>query len=102
MPYKSKEDLKAAQKRQMQMKREKVIEFLSNNPCEICGEPDPVVLEFDHIDPLTKHKTVARMVGGGTYSLDSVFREIEKCRVLCANCHRRHTHAQNNSWGATR
>ena len=101
MPYKNKEDLKKAQKRQRDYKRLAIIEYLSNHPCEICGESDPVVLEFDHIDPKLKHKTIARMVGGGTYSLKSVFQEIEKCRILCANCHRRHTHNQNNSWGST-
>lgn len=99
MPYKNKEDLQAAQKRQVQQKRKNLIDYLKNHPCIICGEADPVVLDFDHVDPSTKHKTVARMVGGGTYSWARVLEEIGKCQVLCANCHRRRTHEQFGFWG---
>ena len=34
-----------------------------------------------------KENIVARMISNN-YTLDSVFDEIEKCIVLCANCHR--------------
>lgn len=67
---------------------EAICDYLNNNPCSICGEQDIRVLEFDHIDPTTKAFNVGDR---SNRSLDSVFTEIAKCRVLCANCHRRHT-----------
>jgi hypothetical protein len=53
----------------------------------------PVVLDFDHVRG-TKHMNVKRMLAG-TYSLDRIFQEIEKCEVRCANCHRRVTAARS-------
>lgn len=66
-----------------------VHEFLLKNPCVDCGEKDPVVLDFDHVRG-EKRTGVKRMLAG-TYSLESVFEEIAKCEVRCANCHRRVT-----------
>lgn len=100
MPYKNREDLYAAQKRQRARTREKITEYLLDHPCEICGEQDPIVLEFDHIDPSSKWKSISRLIGGHP-SWSKVLDEINKCRVLCANCHRRHTYKQQNHWGKT-
>ncbi len=55
--------------------------------CCICGESHSACLDFDHIDPTTKFKTVAFLVGAG-YSLEVIQIEIDKCQILCANCHR--------------
>jgi hypothetical protein len=100
MPYKDKKDLYAAQKRHRQETRKQLTEYLREHPCEICGESDPIVLDFDHIDPSTKTKNVARIISGHA-SWKRVMEEISKCRVLCANCHRRHTYRQQNHWGKT-
>lgn len=69
-----------------------VDEFLRSHPCVDCGCPIITVLEFDHRDPGEKSLTVARLKMSGTVS--SIRREIEKCDVRCANCHRRRTAAQ--------
>lgn len=68
--------------------REYVYEYLSQNPCEECGETDPRVLEFHHLED--KDRAVSELVAGG-YSLDRIQREINKCKVLCASCHRKKT-----------
>lgn len=66
-------------------------DHLKNNPCVTCGEADPVVLEFDHIIQSEKEYTISDMQ---TYSIKMIKKEIEKCRILCANCHRRRTSVQ--------
>ena len=63
-----------------------IFEQLKQNPCEKCGETDPIVLEFDHLDQSTKRAGVAQLTSHSTKVLRD---EIAKCRILCANCHRK-------------
>ncbi len=59
--------------------------------CNACGyDKHPVSLDFDHIDPSIKSFTIARRIDLST--LKTLFQEIRKCQVLCANCHRIKTH----------
>ena len=62
-------------------------EFIDSykTPCVICGEPDPIVIDFHHIDPATKSFNIS----GHTRAKEKVINEIKKCVCLCANCHRR-------------
>ena len=101
MPYKSRIDLYAAQKRHRIKIRQKVLDFLSTKKCLDCGENDPIVLDFDYIHPHNKFKSVARMLSGH-YSWHSIFTEIKKCEIRCANCHRRRTYIQLGSFGKTK
>ena len=78
--YKQKKDRK-------QESRKKVNEYLSLNPCIDCGNENLIVLEFDHREPEKKHKGICEMLASG-YSWDKILKEIEKCDVRCANCHR--------------
>jgi len=100
MPYKNREDLYKAQKRYREKVRQDLTEYLLEHPCEVCGEEDPVVLDFDHLVPSNKTKTIAKFLSGHT-SWNTILKEIEKCRVICANCHRRHTYKQQGHWGKT-
>lgn len=69
-----------------------VIEALKSEPCLDCkvGYP-PYVMDFDHRDPSTKYKGISEMVGTG-YKLDRILEEIEKCDLICSNCHRIRTY----------
>jgi hypothetical protein len=71
-----------------------VNDYLSRNPCVVCGEADPVVLEFDHING--KDTTIANLIRLDV-PLWRLQVEIEKCQVLCVNCHKRKT-AKERGW----
>lgn len=61
-------------------------EYKNNLSCKKCGENHPATIDFHH--KKDKENQVAQMVHWG-YSIDKIKNEIEKCQVLCANCHRK-------------
>ena len=63
--------------------------------CAVCGEKDPIVLEFNHLDMATKSFNLGESARLGM-SLENLMREVEKCEILCANCHKRKTAKQLN------
>lgn len=69
--------------------------YLSDKSCNECGESDIRVLELDHFDPANKEFTVSQGVKLG-YNMSLIRQEMEKCQVLCSNCHRKRTAAQFN------
>jgi hypothetical protein len=64
-----------------------LLEYFVTHPCCDCGETDPVVLEFDHLDPDEKAFTIGTALSHRNWQ--TILDEIEKCQVVCANCHRR-------------
>lgn len=67
-----------------------IADHLRIHPCVDCGEDDPVVLEFDHVRG-EKLFEISR-ADNNCVSIATLRREIVKCEVRCANCHRRKTH----------
>jgi hypothetical protein len=66
----------------------------TGKPCMDCGNQfPPYVMDFDHRDPTLKKNNVAYMAHS---SLDRIMEEIEKCDLVCANCHRIRTHKRAN------
>lgn len=56
--------------------------------CCICGfDKYPEALEFHHIDPATKEFSLMSS-GNMTKSLEKQLKELKKCTLVCANCHR--------------
>lgn len=74
--------------------RQFVLEKLSVG-CIDCSEKDLIVLDFDHIG--NKKYNISEMINYG-YSVESIAKEVEKCVVRCANCHRRKTAKDFNWW----
>ena len=60
--------------------------YKSKLSCSKCGENHPATIDFHHKGK--KENQVAQMVHWG-YSIDNILKEINKCEVLCANCHRK-------------
>lgn len=73
-----------------------ILWFKAAHPCFDCGEADPIVLEFDHVRG-TKTFTIGESAGRQKTSLRTILTEIQKCDVVCANCHKwRTTNRHNN------
>jgi len=64
--------------------------------CELCQYKDNVLaLHWDHINPQDKTNNVTTFLNA---SLKNLFKELRKCRILCANCHAIHTYSNRHSW----
>lgn len=68
-----------------------IVDLIKSKPCRDCKQSfPPRVMEFDHLDPKTKTCNISRMVGKlvTKASMVRILEEIEKCEVVCSNCHR--------------
>ena len=105
MPYKDPEDQKEAVKRHYQQNKDKIKarsyernkiqrvrnrEFVMSikeiSECIDCGESNPLVLDFDHVKG-DKILAISDM-SNKAYCIDKISKEMDKCEVRCANCHR--------------
>lgn len=60
--------------------------------CVDCGITDPRVLDFDHVNGEKKFV----LKHGKGKPLPELLVEVQKCEVVCANCHRLRTQARMN------
>jgi protein-arginine kinase activator protein McsA len=68
---------------------------IDNSVCADCGiSYPPYVLDFDHLRD--KEFGISRAIQMGK-SLDKIVKEIEKCEIVCSNCHRQRTHDRQMS-----
>lgn len=59
-------------------------------PCADCGVQYPYyVMDFDHREGETKTHNLSDVA---EMSINALKREIDKCDVVCSNCHRERTH----------
>lgn len=71
------------------------INDLKKGPCVDCGVSyPPCVMDYDHVRG-TKFKNIAKMIGRN--SMAEVLKEIEKCDLVCSNCHRIRTYNRRNA-----
>lgn len=75
--------------KQKQQYKKRLKEIKEASGCVDCGERNHIVLDFDHIKD--KKYNVSRMIHDG-FSWAAIKKEIAKCEVVCANCHRIRTH----------
>jgi hypothetical protein len=74
---KNKDHRKVAQQRLWEIKK--------SSKCCLCGENHPAVLDFHHLDASTKEVNIADCYWG----LPRLLKEIQKCIIVCSNCHRK-------------
>lgn len=73
--------------------RRTLLEKLKNKPCDDCGIIyPPWVMDYDHRDGKTKIGNVSFLVFRKLVNFDKIQEEIEKCDLVCANCHRERTY----------
>lgn len=69
------------------------LDKFKNKPCADCGKVyPPFVMDFDHRERNDKISEIAHMAGRN-WSLENIKKEVEKCDLVCANCHRIRTYA---------
>jgi CO dehydrogenase/acetyl-CoA synthase alpha subunit len=107
MPYKDPQKRKEKQKeyakkyyednigvekiRLQKTKKEKRAEwyaFKNTLKCTECEFNHPAALDFHHTNPKEKEGNVHKFISNGNFA--KAYKEVKKCIVLCANCHRIH------------
>lgn len=110
MPYKDPEKQKKAQRewarrnpktiaknREVHKKRniERMRELKESQPCTDCGNSFPYpAMQYDHLPGTVKLGNVANMAHGNV-AWKKVLEEIEKCELVCSNCHAVRTARRN-------
>jgi hypothetical protein len=91
------ENVRKNNKKYREIMQDAVWDYLKQHPCQVCGEKDPILLEFDHEDGETKENNISTLMSSST-NVNVLFKEIKKCQVLCSYCHKRKTAKQFRTW----
>jgi hypothetical protein len=88
--YQKRSDVKEKRKilREQRVERNKQFVLEYTTPCINCGEADPVVIDFHHLNAAEKEDGISKLIWNNS-SLEKIKTEIDKCVCLCSNCHRR-------------
>jgi len=82
---KNKEKWNKTTRKNKKLQRQRINEYKNSLNCLKCGESRNWLLDFHHKDPNQKDFQISQ---GERYGWEKVKKEIEKCIVLCSNCHR--------------
>lgn len=80
-----KECQKEKERKRYAEKSQQLIDFKRTLSCKKCGENRFYLLDFHHRNPEEKDYTIS---DNSRASLETIKKEIDKCDVLCSNCHR--------------
>lgn len=70
----------------------KAVEYMGSKCTDCGGEFHPSVYDFHHLDPSQKDYSPGK---GLKMSWDKAVLELNKCVMLCANCHRLRHHCKD-------
>jgi len=80
-----------SQKRREEI-RNIIRQFKQDKPCTDCKIKYPYyVMDFDHIGD-DKVEDISKMAKW--FPLEEIIKEINKCEIVCSNCHRERTHSR--------
>jgi hypothetical protein len=85
--YKNREKEKERTSQRTEKLKKWYREYKQNFACEYCGEDHPACIDFHHTGE--KEISVSNLVTRKNTSKKRIKNEIRKCKVLCANCHRK-------------
>lgn len=81
----NKEKRHAQQRERAQNFKRQAIEYCGGK-CQHCGGVfPPAVYDFHHVNPQEKEVAISKIM---SHSWDSIKHELDKCILLCSNCHR--------------
>jgi len=90
--YKNNKQIYAARAPRRRAASRAFIQKLKSESCSDCGQKFHYCqMDFDHRDPTQKKLPISRM---SLMGLESIKKEIAKCDLVCANCHRDRTQRQ--------
>lgn len=87
-PVRQKAHLAKMARNRRERARLEVQELKAKNPCSDCGGFFHFsAMDFDHRDAQDKRVEISRIIGRGV-CWTTLRAELEKCDLVCANCHR--------------
>jgi len=87
----NKEKVKASSKASKERGRANFQTFKASLSCTQCGQNHPATLDFHHLVRDPANQKINVLTKGGAYT-KAIQEIMDKCIVLCANCHRIHHH----------
>lgn len=93
IPYYKKERKRLLKKQVLKIKeRTQLLAKLKDKPCADCGNKFPFYsMDFDHV----RGKKEFAVSSAGNLKWSRILKEIAKCDVVCANCHRARTYKRD-------
>jgi hypothetical protein len=73
-------------------KKKRAVEYLGGKCMKCSGEFPAYVFDFHHRDPSEKEGSVGKLCSS---SWENIVKELDKCDLLCANCHRIEHHGND-------
>lgn len=89
--------IKTRKKKYKEVLFDNLWDLFCKSGCAKCGIKNPVVLEFDHIERASKKENISKMLQK-VNTWEGIKKELDKCQILCSNCHKMKTHEEDNSW----
>ena len=89
-----KDQINKGVRKRLQENKQLILDAKSR-PCADCGISYPTwIMQFDHLKDKKYH--VSQMLSS-QYSIKTIKAEVEKCEIVCANCHANRTYQRRVS-----